>query len=355
MTIGLLLVVESLTGIKSQIIGQGDNQVCKLLIPIHNPNKLERADYIKSYSKQIMTHVYNFLDTLEKLASNIGLKIKKEETWISDSVLIYGKDIIINGAFSSQILKKLSRTLTDVNEVYPTIQSKVATLQTSGLSAAQKGYFMGICYVICQLETVLTFSRDTANTLGRGTLLDRKRLVSSEDSKRIQEFMNNPVSWKYILMLNSDIFGTPIVNLCDYLYRGHPDSLTSYLTFLDVLKNHGDKFAHKILIWLTEKKYKVGDGRIELLLSNPNTVNINRVDPISKHFKRTVTQYLKTSTKNVDLRELFDKNSDEEDQRLYEYLSAVRPFNPKVLHEVIKATTTGTRLSFISKFNATRT
>lgn len=32
-TIGILLLVEEKTGIKAQIVGQGDNQVCRIAVP----------------------------------------------------------------------------------------------------------------------------------------------------------------------------------------------------------------------------------------------------------------------------------------------------------------------------------
>jgi hypothetical protein len=57
--------------------------------------------------------------------------------------MIYAEDLLRKGAFSSQALKWLSRTLPDVNEIYPTMEAKVATVQISCAANSQKS----LCYV----------------------------------------------------------------------------------------------------------------------------------------------------------------------------------------------------------------
>lgn len=90
-TIGLLLLVEQETGFKSYIIGQGDNQVCKLLIPI--PSGYADAD-METNQVEVNKSTQMFMNVLEKRASELGLRIKACETSTSADVMIYGKEII---------------------------------------------------------------------------------------------------------------------------------------------------------------------------------------------------------------------------------------------------------------------
>jgi hypothetical protein len=78
------------------------------------------------------------MDTLTSVAQDVGLMVKPDETAISRNIVIYGKDILYNGCFLPQALKRISRTLPDVNETYPTLETKISTIQTSGASSSQK-------------------------------------------------------------------------------------------------------------------------------------------------------------------------------------------------------------------------
>jgi hypothetical protein len=58
---------------------------------------------------------------------------------------VLSRDIIINyiellrkGAFLPQALKRISRTLPDVNEVYPTMETRIDTVWISGVANRQK-------------------------------------------------------------------------------------------------------------------------------------------------------------------------------------------------------------------------
>jgi hypothetical protein len=54
--------------------------------------------------------------TLGEISEDVGLVIEEEETWISSIFFIYGKEMLIHGAYTPQACKRLARTLTDVNE-----------------------------------------------------------------------------------------------------------------------------------------------------------------------------------------------------------------------------------------------
>jgi hypothetical protein len=58
---------------------------------------------------------------------------------------VLSRDIIINyidflrkGAFLPQALKRISRSLPDVNEIYPTMEMRIDTVQISGAANRQK-------------------------------------------------------------------------------------------------------------------------------------------------------------------------------------------------------------------------
>ena len=69
-TIGLLLLVENITGIKAQKIGQAENQVCRLYIPKLYPEQSD-SDYIRNHSKQSKAYFINICNKVDGILYNI--------------------------------------------------------------------------------------------------------------------------------------------------------------------------------------------------------------------------------------------------------------------------------------------
>jgi hypothetical protein len=64
-----------------------------------------------------ITESINRLSNLQLVSEKSGLHVKLEETWTGMDILVYGKDILHRGAFQPQGLKRISRLLSDVNEI----------------------------------------------------------------------------------------------------------------------------------------------------------------------------------------------------------------------------------------------
>ncbi|QQM16270.1 putative replicase [Jimsystermes virus] len=341
-TIGMLLLVESMTGLKSYIIGQGDNQVCKLMIPI--PDSYDNVDsYIVSEQVEISNKVDKFINTLKDVAEKIGLHVKEEETWVGMDILTYGKEILYKGAFMPQGLKRISRLLTDVNEIYPTLHTKVSTLQTAGMACSQKSYDLITPYYLCTTEALLVISRDIYRLCQMKKL--PKNVLSHTESLSFKEFL---------LCLSSDVGACPLLSLISFLYRGHPDPLTTYTTWLNLLCSDS-AIAQQMYNWLSKRCYAIGRGDHELLVSNPCSLNLESPETISTKIRRDLETALISFTKNIDLQEIFNSASKKNDEDLFKYLLSTDPCHPRVAHEIFRNTVTGTKLSFLSKFSNTRT
>lgn len=286
-----------------------------------------------------------FLDTLEESAKQIGLKVKKDETWVSYNVMIYGKDILLKGAYSSQALKRISRLLKDVNEIHPTLHSQVSTLSTAGLSTTSKGFDCITPYIMCAAETLLSTVRE----------FEGKSLsLTSTVPKGVKGVIHSRNFLSYLLCLGSEIGSYPRVGFLSYLYRGHPDPLTGYLTELRFKSLHL-KMPSRLLSWLTERKFERGPGNPELLISNPCSLNIDFGPSLSSTFKTKLEQSLRQFTENRSLKEIFSKTSKTEEEELYKYLVSMDPLLPRLAHEITLNTSVGAKLSFIAKFSNTKT
>lgn len=344
-TICLLLYTESITGIKAYIIGQGDNQICKLMIPKRTRcSTSSNDDYIKANQKSLTNMIEEYLSILELNAGYLSLVIKKEESWVSHRIVNYGKEILFQGAYLSQSIKRISRIIPDVNDGYPTIPMVTATLQTAGMSASQKGYDIYLPYLLCQIETLMTLRRSSKHSL----------IIRRGVDKELQDWIHTRSAIEYVLHLCTELDGFPITNLYSYLYRGHPDSLTTYFSFIyNNIRNC--KLCGKIYTYYQKRFYKLGPGEPELLISNPLAINIDSPQQISSKFSDYMKSTIKTLSKNIWIKDVFHSNCEKEDKELYNYLIASKPIYPRFLHEIMRLSPTGTRLSIISMFSNTRT
>lgn len=341
-TIGLLLLVEASTGLKSYIIGQGDNQVCKLMIPVPEPFDSVES-YICSGQEEITERIHCFSNILFTLAADIGLHVKLDETWVGMDILTYGKEILYKGAFMPQGLKRISRLLTDVNEIYPTLYTKISTLQTAGMACSQKSYDICTPYFLSTVEVLMVVLRDILH-------MHSTRYLTTE----VVETSKTLGFKQFLLCLSSDVGSCPLLSFLSFLYRGHPDPLTTYTTWLRVIGEEHPIAAHMYL-WLCGKRYRVGRGDCELLVSNPCSLNIESPEMLSTKLRRDLETALIAFTRNRDLKEIFSSASKSRDENLFKYLLSTEPCHPRIAHEIFRNTITGTKLSFLSKFSNTRT
>jgi hypothetical protein len=94
------------------------------------------------------------MDALVRVSEGIGLTVKQEETWVSSMFLIYGREMLLRGAYMPQGTKRISRLLTDVNEVYPTLQTKISSLFTAGMATCQKSHDIVLPYLLSAMEVL---------------------------------------------------------------------------------------------------------------------------------------------------------------------------------------------------------
>jgi hypothetical protein len=161
-------------------------------------------------------------------------------------ILVYGKDILHKGAFQPQGLKIIWRLLSDVNEIYPTLHTKISTLQTAESSCAQKSYDVLTPYLLSCIEAPMIIIRET-----RAMYL--KKWISNKQCTIVLTALFKD----FVLVMSSDVGGCPILNVLAFLYRGHPDPLTTYTTGLYLIRDKKD-MARRMYAWLMCRLYKLG-------------------------------------------------------------------------------------------------
>jgi hypothetical protein len=312
------------------------------MIPV--PEEFSSVEhYIHAGGEDLEQKIDLFLKTLTKSASEVGLMVKPDKTCVSREIIIYGKDLLRSGAFLPQALKRISRTLPDVNEIYPTMETKTATVQTSGAPSSQKSLNYVVPYVVSTTETLTVVMREIH-------YIHQKNLITKKEYRTL-----TTKSFKDFLMhLSSVVGGCSILNPLHFFYQGHPDHFTAYTSYLHLTAMY-DSMSMRMYNLLSTFKLEYGKGDPELLISNPCSVNLKSPVTIGNTLRQDLEKILIHVTKNKDLRMIFSSQAALREKEFFEYLVRCKPCHPRVLHEVLRSIVQGAKLAYISKYKNTKT
>jgi hypothetical protein len=328
-TIMLLLLVERTTGIIGIITGSGDNQLIVAYFPKNQK------------SKTLENELKNYLLELHRIANDIGLEVKLTETYCSSRLFLYGKEPIYDGKMMPMVLKRISRAYPDVSEQFPGLGTKVASICTTGQAAALKGLEPISPYLITTFEIVRTLIRDC-----RWSLITQSPLISEKklDESSLLCLLNMPRCLSLF----------PILPFPEYLYRGHPDPVTSCIGFLNISCKHFP-LLEKILHWVQNHMKKADTEDPMMLIQDPTSLNIEVPVLSSNVVKARISASITPRIKNKPLKTLFSIDFQKEEEELVKCLSSVRPAHPRVWNDIYAASPPGTKASFLAKFNNLRT
>jgi hypothetical protein len=194
-----------------------------------------------------------------------------------------------------QALKRISRTLPDVNEVYPTLETKISTIQTSGSASSQKSLDYCVPYVVSTTETLCVIMREFCH-------MKNQKKLSDAQLKQMTD-----LSFKeFLLHMSSEIGGCPILNPIHFLYRGHPDHFTTYTTYLHKTAKL-DSWSMQMYNALASMKLPFGRSDSELLVCNPCAVNVHTPQTISNILRNDLEEILIRITKKRSLNDIHIK------------------------------------------------
>jgi hypothetical protein len=204
------------------------------------------------------------------------------------------------------------------------------------MAACQKSHDIVLPYVISAVEVLVTVKRDAEYLL--------QPIARQPDFTALFKSGSFPI---FLLCLCSEVGSFPASNPLNFMYRGHPDFLTSYTTFLHLIQ---DKIpiARSLYSWLTRGAYDKGEGSAELLISNPCSLNMKSPPSFSTRFRHRMENAIKRFTRNSHRREIVHSGAHSEDALLFSYLMKVNPCTPRLMQEIFRQTLTASRRTFVS-------
>lgn len=148
--------------------------------------------------------------------------------------------------------------------------------------------------------------------------------------------------------------GLPVLPLTSLLFRGHPDSLGNHLLWLKELSKTYP-IAERLLGLIISGFFNSSRADLLQLIQDPYSINFERPVQVSNTIKQLLQNKLEETTQNEVIREMISQCNSESLEELVQYLGRVTPFNPRVLNEILRLSTDGSMLSFLSTFTDMRT
>lgn len=351
---GMLETLYEKTGLKSYIIGQGDNQFIVLMLPIRVPG-LTESQYISNHQPLIEKDLGRYMETLEEVSNGLGMKLKLEETWCSTRLMNYGKEILVDGCYTTSILKRASRAYSEVNDIYPTLSKRISSLYSSCHSVSSKSFEFLIPYHMAQVLSIHMIDEEFR---GRGlTNWDRSVFTKKWLQKLALEddTLFNKDEFEILSMLNKEIGGYPCLPISEFMYRGHPDPISCYLSILQPYTDNLNK--NKIMAFILRNFSKNISNKVNLrkLIQDPTSWNWKNHYADTGRISDLLESYLRQLCNNIEINKLFHAMDDTESDRVIDFLGGTKPFIPRVCNEIYRHTPEGAKYAYLSSFSDMKT
>ncbi|UCR92536.1 MAG: RdRp and L protein [Apis rhabdovirus 4] len=340
------------------LMGQGDNQIFKILYP-----SWMTAQEIRDEHLQIMKK-------MDKYLSLVGPPIKLSESWSSSNLFVYGKFPILRGVPLSMSLKRICRMFSMDNEGFPTLDSSISSLTANVQSACNYSHDVRFLYYLYSIELLISLRTFYEyNYLGQYPLklTNQKSLIYGvpKDKKRIiRSFAGTPIDFRSITSLSDEFLsrfllfpkilgGYSICLLGSLFSNGFPDPVSENISLLKRIWHIGyQQAAIEIILSPVLKDWVEAD----MLCEDPVSLNLMHPSSPKESVRRLVQEFLRGSEWITNTYfKTFLQVSLKRQKPLCELLMQMKPCNPRVMHSIVESTLVGRALQVVGQLDKTNT
>nr|AZB50438.1 L protein [Rice stripe mosaic virus] len=353
-------------GIKTHLMGQGDNQV--LMLTIYSRAARETGD-LKSAPAvlEITNTLETFKSRLVSLFANLGLPIKPLETWVSEELFAYGKTPIYRAVPLAMSLKRISRVFAFSNEDLMTLSNALGAISANAQAASMCDVHPMVSYAIAKWQHLccaIIFSNyhplcGCAPHVSGEEWAIKLRLPSG---KKIQETSDEEIDerdlMKLIVTIPRSLGGYNTLTLYEMIMRGFSDPVSRDMCWLFAIASESTgKLRGYLINWI--KPIVSPEVNAQHLIQDPTALNLlvppNATSVIKRMIDKSLEALPKRSQFAVWFSEILEISGDKEISKLAEALTRTDSLNPRFLHDILGATLYGYCTAITSKVDKTVT
>jgi len=315
-----------------ELIGQGDNQVLRLLL---SPNGQSREVRIPA-----VRDIVN--DNLEKVCRSVNQEVKPEENVESTAVLTYSKDVFVEGVEYPTSLKKHSRLFPVTSLDFPSVANNTRAILAGAVAGGENskrplrsaliGWYHAIRYL---------------SATSRGYSIHGHSAPKFSDRELIAS-----------VVIPASIGGHCGINVASFFYKGGSDPLGKEISGLRLLAdcpNMVGQLASSSLRALEERYCVRPNPELDVLIDNPYSLPLTKSSsPMSKVGDMTLSCF-RPMVRNNSIRPLLESSVSSSESKLRQDLIEIRPLNPVLIHDLYESSGFGTIRLMKKMFVNTRT
>lgn len=345
-TIALIHMALWHLGLSYRIIGQGDNQVCILdcYIPPNTP-EVHVKEYIRRLVKRAAQSIAN-------LGLEVGQVVKPEECIYSTCFLTYGKEMVLRGAYLPTSLKYISRMFPATTGDAPSLHEMVSSISSGAVGAPDRNDWSYPTWTLAKVVEGITLRREMIRSMLHGDKIRSYLFDLGLDGSVDQRDLRTQLL-TLMISIPANLGGLPITTVPEIMYRGHSDPLASSLLHVCLMQQVPTVARYKQVLlkgWVLNPK-----PELEGLILDPYSIPLTPAPVPMSAVARETGRILPEITHNKQFSALFKRATPTDRERLFSWLATMRPFYPKLAHDIYKSSLIGLKDSFIKRFSNTRT
>jgi hypothetical protein len=323
-------------GLIYRIMGQADNQVCVIDVPLHTVPHADRPDHMQTLSDTVTTEI-------SRVCRLVGQEVKAEECIESTCLMTYGKEMWLNGAYLSTIVKYLSRVFPTTTPDSPSLHEYWSGISSGGVAACDRGDDTLTALTITKLVEAIFLHRELSFSLLHST-----DLRSTVDHTGLTKHKDTLVL--LMMIVPSNLGGGPTSTPLEYLYRGHPDPLASSCSSLSLFKTLNEVTAYAHILELPHFYQTTPD--LSGLILDPYSAPLTLPGISSTAVARQVREILPLITSNRHIKPLCAGGEQGIRDETFNYILQFTPCHPKVWHDLYKSSPAGVADAFSRRFTS---
>lgn len=338
-----------------KILAQGDNQVVSLQFKVasHLEVQLVREELLR-----IRDIVKRIMLALEQSAQSMGLKLKLEETWASNSLFLYGKVPVLNRRMEGLWLKGVSRLTTCMNDELPSLASVLSNVATQCLTISQRlddpifpmlvhGHAASDIW-----DRYLEFN-PVLETGNQGLI----QFIGKVQVKKLCQRPHFLDRWMLdTVFRDASLGGQGGCNLNRFMIRQFPDSLTESLSFCKIMHSSTDATISTCFQVMSNPLVKEMRD-LSPLLESPNATGILSSSQCSTVVQDAVSELLKANKSQIH-HEGFKMCLQERNMStasLLRLTASIKPFFPRFISDMGNASPQRVLTKLLRKISNSRT
>lgn len=366
-TVTMINMIATKHSLKFQLMGQGDNQVIKLIFPATEDDQVIRAKHKE------------FLRDFTNLLSQVGPPLKLEETWSSSNLYIYGKNMIFKGVPLEMWMKRICRMFPLSNEGYPVLETSLSSLTANCSSAIFKSTDSLTIYFIYLVSVLETFYLNLiASPILGHPLEDRGNDCSFTIPKKgydkfgkfhdkgkfhIREALDGDLNKKWktdirwclkiLAIFPKALGGYPVQFLAGFLSRGFPDPVTEGIAILKQISKVTDEMTRIVINNMLQQDFCPYINP-EMIFNDPVSINWFHPSSPGEGIKRAVFEALPNLPfiRNLQFKTML-RHANTRQEELAKTLFTMYPFFPRIGYEVLNSTLQGIAQKCVNQITKT--